>query len=72
MFTVTYTKNSIIIEYDDGCDVYVKEINSNELKKEIEKVGMNGFVKEDTYRMAKTMINSIYGMTKEDRSNGTH
>ena len=43
MFTVTYTKNSIIIEYDDGCDVYVKEINSNELKKEIEKVGMEGF-----------------------------
>ncbi len=56
VWSITYTKDGMEIRYDDGNDVWLKTIPYAEI----------------IYGMTKFMQSSIYGSTKEDRSNGTH
>ena len=67
MWQVIYDVDGMTIMYDDGNDVWNKYILYSDI---IE--GMHNAFEEARYREAKTMLNSIYGSTKEDRSNGTH
>lgn len=67
MWEIIYDVDGISIMYDDGNDVWKKYILYSDIVE-----GMHKAFEEDRYRMAKTHLNSIYGMTKEDNSNGTH
>lgn len=66
MWQVIYDVDGITIMYDDGNDVWSKFILYTDIME-----GMHSAY-EDHYRMSKTNLNSIYGSTKEDNSNGTH